>query len=679
MRKINILNKNYEVANLNTVVYEGYSIKQIIEDSPVFDVTPPQHYLDYWQKIYDYLKDGTQLPGHTYIPSGQSKYDIAYINKTIDDPIADLNGHTLKEIYEVGNLNRNQTLLNEAITNDDMLSPNNILWLNDFSLTYGGITFSYDKNTDLWTLNGTATLTTNYFGDILNYSFNSAELYYKCFVKSGTCSSYSNFIANFNTIQPGFSTLLSGITHTGALNSFRFYIVSGVVFNNFTFRISVSLNQYEDVSANKYILNKTSYSIESLTVEQMDYYYSLYLARKDITKKTLTYADIFEEFQVNDDPFFEDVSFWSLQYATEEQQAKGIKVTNDGTQAYSNYFRGLGANPNFLNGDEFYASVSIRKLKYETQNFQLLLGLNDMLSFYPNTLNVYTASRFIIYESSYPYLLLRNYGQYADNAYIAYHLLVIGLKHFDEDITKEQLDILLSYYLTIKDIVIYPENFLPLEPTGFGNRYKFKELNTKVYGHEMDFEKMQLTLLFGTYRNAYESFNLLMNFMINNEAIISYDYGKGIRYTDVRLIAAPKTELDNGQHMRSKFDFKRLSPFYTIEEGFILTIKNVHDWDIKPIVSGTVNTNIVYIEAEDTTTTVTLAVKFDFTSLTKPFNFYYNAETKQILINGINNGYQYIDFSYGVSFISLPKDTEHLITTTGITSPVVKAKKWVID
>jgi hypothetical protein len=190
---------------------------------------------------------------------------------------------------------------------------------------------------------------------------------------------------------------------------------------------------------------------------------------------------------------------------------------------------------------------------------------------------------------------------------------------------------------------------------------------------------MQLNLLFGVYRNAYDSYHQLMNFIINNEGIIAYDYGKGVRYSDIRLIKSPKTELDDGQYLKEKFDFKRLSPFYTLEQGTSLTIKNIHDWDLKPIVAGTVNTNIVYIEAEDTLTGLTKTVKFDFTAVTKPFNFYYNSETKQILINGINNGYQYIDFTQGISFISLPKDTEHIIWTTGITSPVITVKKWVID
>lgn len=630
MRKIDILNKNYEVANLNTVVYEGYSIKQIIEDSPVFDVTPPQHYLDYWQKIYDYLKDGTQLPGHTYIPSGQSKYDIAYINKTIDDPIAELNGHTLREVFEEENIIENNDF--KSLSNWNISRASSTLITEGVKLNViGTLAGEYGY---IWQNILSDILPNNDYYEWIDLTTVGPEHY------GSTLMQYTNLgnVPQTNNIpyQLGrYITTIQGTSLNGTytIAHLRLHLSNG--------------NGTDIILHNIGMINKTKLGIAHLSKNDMDYYLNLYFLRKTITKKQLTYADIFEK-NSRSESYLGASGLYPNTWIVKTPLKKGKYFMHYEFVIYSGTISGINIqsrNPStttyLFNSQLYVNSVEINEL----------IDKVDIVLFVRDAIN-------LNYFQSYIFV------EYSD---------------FDESITKEKIELMMNYYFSIQNNVIYPENFISLEPTGFGNRYKFKELNTKVYGHEMDFEKMQLNLLFGTYRNAYESFNLLMNFMINNEAIISYDYGKGIRYTDVRLIAAPKTELDNGQHMRSKFDFKRLSPFYTIEEGSTLTIKNVHDWDIKPIISGTVNTNIVYIEAEDTTTTVTLAVKFDFTSLTKPFNFYYNAETKQILINGINNGYQYIDFSYGVSFISLPKNTEHLITTTGITSPVVKAKKWVID
>jgi hypothetical protein len=237
-------------------------------------------------------------------------------------------------------------------------------------------------------------------------------------------------------------------------------------------------------------------------------------------------------------------------------------------------------------------------------------------------------------------------------------------------------------YYAYKEIIPgfnYPALYIPTEPSGLGNRYNILQLNKTPYGQELEFDNVQLNLLFGLSRNAYDAFKLLMEFIIDNECILEYDYGQGVRYTDVRLINAPKTEMEQGRIIRSKFDFKRITPFYTILQGSTVEVINTHDWKIKPIVEGTVNTNTVYIEAEDLLTTEMLTVKFDFTSVTKPFDFYYNAETKQILINGVNIGYKYIDLAYGKTFLELEKDIHYEVTTTGITNPVVTIKKWVID
>ena len=253
-----------------------------------------------------------------------------------------------------------------------------------------------------------------------------------------------------------------------------------------------------------------------------------------------------------------------------------------------------------------------------------------------------------------------------------------------EELSLQRLDYWLNVYMFFKfqiknPNIQYPLYIIPTDPTGLGNKYSLQELNKVVYGHELDFDNIQLNLVFGIYKNSYQSFNLLMNFLIDNECILEYDYGSGIRYVDTRIINAPKTEMEAGKIIRSKFDFKRLTPFYTLLQGSSVLVTNTHDWKLKPIVEGTVNTNTVWIEAENLETSVNQSVKFDFTSVSKPFNFYYNSETKQILINGVNIGYKYIDLTAGKTFIEVPKGDQHSIYTTGVTNPVVKVKKWVID
>jgi hypothetical protein len=637
MRDIKILNKNYEVANLYTVVYEGYTIKEIIEDTPVFSVTPPQHYLDYWQKIYDYLKSGTKVAGHTYLPQGQSKYDVAYVNKTIDDPIAELNGHTLREVFE----NTEYSFTRTAVAVGAYISLNNpsLIVKNDNDVIYIRVQYDLDKET-------------NGLGFYL--------------VASPT-------IANRMVFSPLLKNqIYSFKENTGDYPKFNLYGV--ILENDVEYTLVANGNQ----------VNLTTLGIDSSI--DMDYYYSLYKTRENISKKSLTYADIFE-----DKNLLNGLSPTYIRL-TNQSYADGILTYEADSTLGEHYvdfqLNGKGIKPNdylyhYTNVLENNARHNMVAYYWNGTSFSSVQG--------GSTINVGLRTLFNQARENYiegQSILWRQQVLKADGTFTftgsgernsVNNQGVINANNFDELITKEQLDTMLAHYLLVKNIVIYPEIYVPTDPTGFGNRYAFLELNKKVYGHELDFENMQVNLLFGVYKNAYDSYNQLMNFIINNEGIIAYDYGKGVRYTDIRLIKSPKTELDDGQYLKEKFDFKRLSPFYTLEQGSSLTIKNIHDWDIKPIVSGNVNTNIVYIEAEEITSGLLKAVKFDFTALTKPFDFYYNAETKQILINGINNGYQYIDFSFGISFISLPKDSEYVIWTTGITSPTVKAKKWVID
>jgi len=652
MRELKILNKNYEVANLYTVVYEGYTIKEIIEDAPVFSVTPPQHYLDYWQKIYDYFKTGTKVPGYTYLPQGQSKYDVAYVNKTIDDPIAELNGHTLREVFEEGNM---LPALNDS--NWTVSATGNTL-IND----NGGLKYVFNNNLP--------SISSQFIENTYSLQTSTGDKLVSIVqIKGDKVSTYrvgqQNAYPLSGNIESEYTTKVVLTEH---VSNSRFYLMTNA-------NEKLSLNDSIYIKDMK-LINLTDFGISPMI--DMEYYYSLYQARKNITKKLLTYAEVFEEIQELSNPNFDDGTMdWSYYL----NGGNPNLLVTDGIGTFtSDSFKAIGQSNKLIQNNVYYFIVrakgvvpsSLSAISYENTSIGQSIGMTPLTTEYQNISIMFTHTSAITNDFGF------GRTNVANTVYVDYSML-LNLKNFDESITKEQLDTMLAHYLQVKNIVIYPEIYVPTDPTGFGNRYSFLEINKKVYGHELDFENMQLNLLFGVYRNAYDSYNQLMNFIIGNEGIISYDYGKGVRYSDIRLIKSPKTELDDGRYLKEKFDFKRLTPFYTLEQGSSLTIKNIHDWDLKLIVSGTVNTNIVYIEAEETTSGLTKTVKFDFTAVTKPFNFYYNSETKQILINGINNGYQYIDFTQGISFISLPKDTEHLIWTTGITNPSITIKKWVID
>jgi hypothetical protein len=651
MRKIEVLNNKYEKVGLYKVLVNGKNYKDLFDaygnaatEANLQTIATAEsvelNLVKFWYEAYLYLSYGTQKPTLAYAPSGPSKYDVAYINKTIDDPIAELNGHTLREVFEDGKLIEGTWGIYSStiIENTEEFLKWESTGISVYSLArnnYGGLTIG-----DYYYVNGSMRALTSGINQLNVQKIGNTHV-----------------VKDFPTLNEwyDFSFTAQQLDHDA--EEFRAAAT-----------LATSVSGIVAELKKPFIVNLNDFGISPIT--DMDYYYSLYQERKNITKKVLTYADVFEERNLittfpeltvgNNTNYYMTAASNNIDYVYDTKYYRYIEIKNNFNS--SPYVSSYYASP-LEEGFRSFGSLTI-PTQNEYHSFSDIY--HWLFNTQTRTLRVYSETENVYDLQSNDELHIRNWE-------------LISFEHFDELITKELLDTMLAHYLLVKNIVIYPEIYVPTDPTGFGNRYAFLELNKKVYGHELDFENINLNLLFGVYKNAYDSYNQLMNFIINNEGIIAYDYGKGVRYTDIRLIKSPKTELDDGQYLKEKFDFKRLSPFYTLEQGSSLTIKNIHDWDIKPIVSGTVNTNIVYIEAEESTSGLLKAVKFDFTALTKPFDFYYNAETKQILINGINNGYQYIDFSYGISFISLPKDSEYVIWTTGITSPTVKAKKWVID
>jgi hypothetical protein len=79
-----------------------YQLATPIETETGLDITTED--FKYLWRMYKYLLDNTKYPGFSYLPAGNSKYDVAYVNKTIDEPFAELNGHTLREVFEGGKI-----------------------------------------------------------------------------------------------------------------------------------------------------------------------------------------------------------------------------------------------------------------------------------------------------------------------------------------------------------------------------------------------------------------------------------------------------------------------------------------------------------------------------------------------------------------------------------------------
>jgi hypothetical protein len=257
---------------------------------------------------------------------------------------------------------------------------------------------------------------------------------------------------------------------------------------------------------------------------------------------------------------------------------------------------------------------------------------------------------------------------------------LISFEHFDELITKEQLDTMLVHYLLVKNIVIYPEIYVPIEPVGLGNRFKLLAVDDTVYGHELDFEDISFKMYFGVNFDAYKGYHAMMNMLRSNKAIIEYDWGIGPRYNDVRLLNAPKTEKDTSLLIISKFYFKRLNPFYElIEVSDEEDMKNESDLDSPVKLDLTVSNTTVSIKLLDTSSGVQQEISFDFTGVSTPFNLTIDPETKKLLIDDITDAYDYADHTKD-SFIYLPGDSEiYSINITGAAVNKITYKKWVIS
>jgi hypothetical protein len=620
--------------NLETVLYFIIDLSNLS-----FEVTEKQVY--YYYRMYRYLKDSKSFDGFTYLPKGQSKYDVAYVNQTIDDPIDELNGHTLREVFEDGNLIVNGDF--DASTNwvDSGVSQSVADGVN--TVTGEIINSSIGMN-----YNGVFALNKNYFIVYRAKPLNDVDMFR---IRTDDAT----------------TTLLSNPTYNEwHVVSTKVFLASSTVIGFRYSSLAVGSKLELDYI---FVYDMNSFGISPET--DMDYYYSLYQARNNITKKVLTYADIFEEKNLMTNYDILRVGNNSTYY---------MSITTNGIQWNNNqkYYRYIEVKNNFNSSEyktTYYASTvdvgfrSLGGLITPTENEYH--KFSDIYTWVYNS--QYTPFR--IYSETFAGTNLQS----NDELHIR-NWELISFEHFDELITKEQLDTMLVHYLLVKNIVIYPEIYVPIEPVGLGNRFKLLAVDDTVYGHELDFEDISFKMYFGVNFDAYKGYHAMMNMLRSNKAIIEYDWGIGPRYNDVRLLNAPKTEKDTSLLIISKFYFKRLNPFYElIEVSDEENMKNESDLDSPVKLDLTVSNTTVSIKLLDTSSGVQQEISFDFTGVSTPFNLTIDPETKKLLIDDITDAYDYADHTKD-SFIYLPGDSEiYSINITGAAVNKITYKKWVIS
>jgi hypothetical protein len=666
MRKIEVLNNKYEKVGLYKVLVNGKNYKDLFDaygnaatEANLQTIATAEsvelNLVKFWYEAYLYLSYGTQKPTLAYAPSGPSKYDVAYVNKTIDDPIAELNGHTLREVFEDGN---------DYYTIDRYVGENSTTLQNDIGgiLKVQGTTFSVIRTIPYFAL-GSVENGYHYLRVKTHSNMQDTDGYRRMYQVqvSTTTGGYTGYFNSPNLhdrpLEDTYSTIfnLNGDITTKEI------------------RVQVNQNLLEPLNEKTLTMYKQDFYFINLDIlgisptTNMDYYYSLYQARKNISKKVLTYTDVFELFN------FTSTHLPIGYYSVDENN---VTITGYDTRSW-----------------DTVATIIEPKVYYSFTNMGDLLPKLEVR----NSLNViYTGNEYIdmLYGIKYSGIVDTSIsngtvgfkigsdlvGQYPYDYVISF---IVKLSNFDELITKEQLDTMLAHYLLVKNIVIYPEIYVPTEPTGFGNRYAFLELNKKVYGHELDFENMNLSLIFGVHYNAYEGFNLLVNFLKKNQAVIAYDWGKGTRYTDVRLAQVPKTELESTQTLKSRVEFKRLTPFYEImEHGIEAALVNDTELPIPVNIEITSITNdVFYIELENNITgDIDYYLRIDITALTiKPTTVYIDSENNKVYDNLGRNLYSYLTFGIGYSsFLVLDPNTEYVEYPVNATF-TFKYKKWVMD
>ena len=122
----------------------------------------------------------------------------------------------------------------------------------------------------------------------------------------------------------------------------------------------------------------------------------------------------------------------------------------------------------------------------------------------------------------------------------------------------------------LRSFSLFDNSIIVTDVEGLGTNFNLSknEGTDRKYISDVDlnFDNITLLLYFGVNGNAYRDYNDLMSFISlngKNKFILEYTVDDKIRYCDIWLKNAPKTQKDTTSTIKSKFIFERLSPWYT--------------------------------------------------------------------------------------------------------------------
>ena len=240
-------------------------------------------------------------------------------------------------------------------------------------------------------------------------------------------------------------------------------------------------------------------------------------------------------------------------------------------------------------------------------------------------------------------------------------------------------------------IALSQKKYLLSDITGLGTNYKLKKIGDEVCGSEIEFETINLTITFGAEGNPYRCYNEFVRFLAEEGTeglTMYYQYNDQIRYCDMMLTNAPKTQKNNYNVITETFTFYRRTPWYTIKEFVTTGTGAVYRL---PITNNLTTPLCLRIDIlEDTLSEMDAVIMIE-----KDGNIYCRLKIQlregyKILIDSENkiaiyynesnpplSAYDYIDHS-GESFIVLEKGNFTLVDPMGLKLKIFY-KEWMVD
>ena len=622
-------------------------------DKVYFDEYMTKEHMDYIVSLYKQVKYEEEDSDKLYFETGKSKFDIAYTNKTIDEVVYE--GKTLRDIFEHGSELENP-FFDEGENG----------WIDGTSSTFEVI-------------DGVASITPDVNSQALYQSIVSVvghTYYYSVEVKSD----YINFlVANFS-----FPAADEFLYYVDVDNWEKLSVISTADIDSSN-EIQIRQNSgvtFGTIYAKYVVLIDMAMFIVQPTSAQMDTWRDQFMARKDLEKIKLTYSDIFEKGNLLD--MVED--HWSdsgVIHILENKEllvenivtSVGYITYNDGRiiELYKKYFYSIETKPIVKASDINYISGA---LDGSTAGTNVSLFNDDILAdiFLLNSIIADVADDFIgnLIVKLYILPLASVIGQKV----IFKEMFMVDMAIFDERITQNKLDLLLSEFKIIRNSIIKPEVVVITDPIGFGNKAKMLLVDDHVYGHEVEYDLLQFRMNFGINYSAYGGYDLMMNMLKNNKAIIEYDWGIGSRFADVRLVRAPKREKDTLSLLREKWEWKRLNPWYELVElTESFAIENTHPQPLNPAIEFTASATSVSIKLKDG---ATIEQEIAFSGLTIGDVIIVDCENKTIKYADGTNAYGKIDFTKQ-SFLSIEEGIEYVVEFIGTSANKINYKQWVIS